>query len=162
MSTLPPVKETPPDLAFAPKRILVPIDGSANSKRALEAAIRLVKDYHASLIIVNIIPIQKFVVESGVGFGAPEEYYQMAEEDSKKLVSGGVSVAERNGVSDVRGETVRGPESIVSSIIGYAEQEKADLIVIGTRGLGGFKKMHLGSVSNGVVAHSHCNVMVIR
>ena len=45
----------------------------------------------------------------------------------------------------------------------YAEvAEKIDLIVMGTRGMGGFKKMLLGSVSSGVVTHAQCTVLVVR
>jgi nucleotide-binding universal stress UspA family protein len=43
-----------------------------------------------------------------------------------------------------------------------AEQKKVDLIVIGSRGLSGFKKLLLGSVASGVVTYSHCPVLVVK
>jgi len=52
--------------------------------------------------------------------------------------------------------------SVVQTITDYAVVEKIDLIIMGTRGMGGFKKMLLGSVSNGVVTHAHCPVLVVR
>ncbi|MGB8036306.1 MAG: universal stress protein, partial [Nitrososphaeraceae archaeon] len=54
------------------------------------------------------------------------------------------------------------PLSIVGAIINYSEEEKANLIVIGTRGRSGFKKMLLGSVAAGVVRYAHCPVMVLK
>ena len=53
-------------------------------------------------------------------------------------------------------------ESIVSEIIEYAERENIDLIIMGTRGRTGFKKLLLGSVASGVVNFAHCPVLVIR
>ena len=51
---------------------------------------------------------------------------------------------------------------MVEEILGVAEKEKIDLIVIGTRGLGGFRKLLQGSVSSGVMTHAKCNVLVVR
>ena len=53
-------------------------------------------------------------------------------------------------------------ESIVSEIIEFAERENIDLIIMGTRGRTGFKKLLLGSVASGVVNFAHCPVLVIR
>jgi nucleotide-binding universal stress UspA family protein len=44
----------------------------------------------------------------------------------------------------------------------FAEKENIDLIVIGTRGRSGFKKLLLGSVASGVVTYAHCSVMVVK
>ena len=44
----------------------------------------------------------------------------------------------------------------------YAENEKMDLIVMGTRGMSGFKRLLIGSVASGVVKHAHCTVLVVR
>ena len=52
--------------------------------------------------------------------------------------------------------------SIVGAIIDYAEREKVDLIVIGTRGMSGFKRILLGSVASGVVTYASCPVMVVK
>ena len=72
-----------------------------------------------------------------------------------------VSMAEKKGVK-VKPRTSETAGSVIQAITEYAAGEKIDLIVIGTRGLGGFKKMLLGSVSSGVVEHAHCPVFVVR
>jgi nucleotide-binding universal stress UspA family protein len=52
--------------------------------------------------------------------------------------------------------------SAVGGIVGFAEKENTSLIVIGSRGRSGFKKLLLGSVAAGVVTYAHCPVMVIK
>jgi nucleotide-binding universal stress UspA family protein len=52
--------------------------------------------------------------------------------------------------------------SIVGEIVGFANKEKIDSIILGTRGRTGFKKLLLGSVAEGGVNHSSCPVMVVR
>ena len=52
--------------------------------------------------------------------------------------------------------------SIVGAILEYAEKSAVDLIIVGNRGLGGFKKLILGSVSQGIINHAKCSVLVVR
>jgi nucleotide-binding universal stress UspA family protein len=52
--------------------------------------------------------------------------------------------------------------SVVSSILEYAENEKIDLIVVGTRGRSGIKHLLIGSVAEGVVTYAHCPVLVVK
>ena len=52
--------------------------------------------------------------------------------------------------------------SIVGAIVDYAELEGVELIVVGTRGKLGFKKLLLGSVASGVVTYSYCPVLVVK
>jgi nucleotide-binding universal stress UspA family protein len=52
--------------------------------------------------------------------------------------------------------------SVVNGIVGFAEKEDINLIIVGTRGKSGFKKLLLGSVASGVVTYAHCPVMVIK
>ena len=62
-----------------------------------------------------------------------------------------------------KSEIIEDPTSKVrSAIVDYAEREVVDLIVIGTRGRTGFKKMLSGSVASDVVTYAHCPVMVVK
>ena len=62
----------------------------------------------------------------------------------------------------MRGEIIENVPSVVQAITDYASEWKVDLIVLGTRGLSGFRKLLLGSVSNGVLSHASCSVLVVR
>jgi nucleotide-binding universal stress UspA family protein len=61
-----------------------------------------------------------------------------------------------------RAETILDVASAADSIVNYAESKKADLIVIGTKGRTGLKRLLLGSVASGVVTHARCPVLVTR
>jgi nucleotide-binding universal stress UspA family protein len=65
-------------------------------------------------------------------------------------------------IKKIKTDVVTTPVSIVSTILEYAENENTDLIIIGTRGVTGFKRILLGSVASGIVTYAHCPVLVIR
>ena len=69
--------------------------------------------------------------------------------------------------SDVRygyleDDVIMGYTSSAKSIVEYAEERNMDLIVIGTRGMTGIKKMLLGSTATGVVTYAHCPVLIVK
>jgi len=141
---------------FKLSKILVAIDGSENAKRALEVALGLCQNYHSKLVILNTVLIDHYGIQ----------HSRYSEGDSKRILDEAVSIAKKSFATvgfptEVSGE-VKHATSIVETIIETALNEKVDLIVIGTRGLGGFKKLLLGSVSSGVVTHANCNVLVVR
>ena len=59
-------------------------------------------------------------------------------------------------------EVIITTKSLVAEIVDYAQSNNVDLIVVGTRGRSGFKKLLLGSVASGVVTYAHCHVMVVK
>jgi nucleotide-binding universal stress UspA family protein len=136
---------------FPPINVLVPVDGSENSKRALEWAIKLAKIHGSKLWILNAPLVNKY----------GKQYGRIGEEQGQKIVDEAVSIAEKSGIR-AKGDVADATISIVESIVEKAAEQKVDLIVMGTRGTGGFKRLLLGSVSSGVVAHAHCNVLVVR
>jgi nucleotide-binding universal stress UspA family protein len=62
----------------------------------------------------------------------------------------------------IKSDVITSPFSIAASILNYAEERNIDLIIIGTRGNSGLKKMLLGSVASDVVTYSYCPVLVIK
>jgi nucleotide-binding universal stress UspA family protein len=151
--------------AFQIRKILVPIDGSPNAHRAAEVAINLARDYEAEIVFLNIIPTPRFSYGAAAVLGTPgmglDKYYEYAEKEGENLVEGMIQLARTSQVS-ASGEVVKSSESTVQSIVDQAKDRKADLIVIGTRGLSTFKKMLIGSVSSGVTTYAECPVLVVR
>jgi nucleotide-binding universal stress UspA family protein len=77
------------------------------------------------------------------------------------VVDEAVRLAEMEGVKAI-GVIRDNVFSVVEAIVKLAEERNTDLIVIGTRGLTGFRKLLVGSVSSGVIAHAHCSVFIVR
>ena len=71
------------------------------------------------------------------------------------------NMASKEGVKFMA-ETILDVASAADSIVNYAESKKADLIVIGTKGRTGLKRLLLGSVASGVVTHASCPVLIAR
>ncbi len=144
-------------------RILVAVDGSQNSVRAAQWAIDLAKKEGSSLFVLNVIPVPVYAATNQAGTTTPamKEFFDKARKDAESVVQDVVSKAEASGVK-VRGEIIENVPSVVESIADYAEEWKVQLIVVGTRGLSGFKKLVLGSVSSALVSHAPCSVLVVR
>lgn len=143
------------------EKILVPFDGSDFSTKAVEAACALAGGRGS----VTILQVYNAHVIGVVGpAGAPQVDVQVLEDAAKseamRIAKKGVNEAKQHGV-DARGEIIESP-STVEAIVTYAESERFDVIVMGTRGNTGFKKLLLGSVSSGVVSHAMCPVLVVR
>jgi len=139
-------------------KILIPVDGSENSKRAARIAIAIAKTNQSQLIVLTASAMPSMFPAYPV---VEDQYFDEEERQGKRLVEEIVSLARQDGV-DARGEVKRADKSVVEVILQTAAEEKVGLIIIGTRGLGGFKKLLTGSVSNAIVAHAHCNVMVVK
>ena len=71
-------------------------------------------------------------------------------------------MAKRNGINDVRTDIFTDVESITGAIIDYASDKSIDLVIVGTKGRTGLKRLLLGSVAQGVVQHTHCPVLLVR
>jgi nucleotide-binding universal stress UspA family protein len=148
------------------QRILAAVDGSEGSAKASEVAADLALKFDAQLFILNVFRgypeymtmFPSAPSPSGEVIRAYEEY---ARKTALEVVDRAVSLAEKKGVK-VKLKTSETIGSVVETITDYAVAEKVDLIVMGTRGMGGFKKMLLGSVSSGVVTHAQCAVLVVR
>jgi nucleotide-binding universal stress UspA family protein len=145
------------------KKVEVATDFSPNSLRAAQVAMKLAKANSAELIVLHIIQNPAYHLYAPRAFGTPpiEEYLDHAEKEARKWAESILEEARAKGIT-ARLEILRTKSSIVSAIIDNATGENADLIVIGTRGLGGFRKLLQGSVSSGVVTHAPCDVLVVR
>jgi nucleotide-binding universal stress UspA family protein len=138
--------------------IIVGIDGSGHSHRALEWAINEAAIRHAPLTVLT-------VEQAIAGFwGSPVFYPGDTDltEHARKLAQD-----ETDAALGALPAEARPPEVTVLAVLGIPAEEllgvamNADMLVVGSRGAGGFKKLLLGSVSTTVVHHAHCPVVVI-
>lgn len=142
------------------------VDGSDNAERAAQVATDLAGHYGSELVVLCALTSPATLITSVNQSYIPEidyssGYYQEGLKLANHLVDQRVEVARKKGIN-ARGIVDRSISSTVEAIVNQAINLHADLIVIGTRGLGGFKRLVLGSVSSGVVTHADCSVLVVR
>lgn len=130
------------------RKILVPLDGSKNSKKSLLTAIHLAVEHDASLIVIHVISrSEKKFKQSDIEDIPPSFIIQ-----AKKL-------AMDNKIPFENRILVGDPGH---SIVEYANTHGIDLIVIGARGLSGFKKIFLGSVSHYVMQKADMPIVLVK
>jgi nucleotide-binding universal stress UspA family protein len=138
-------------------KILVAIDGSDASMDAAVYAISISKQYNAEFLYAL------HVIRADVDlFGLHDtlEYtIEMRNKGEKYLGKVRLKANEKN--IQVKTEIIS-YTNIAGGIVDYAEENNINLIVIGTRGLSGFKKLLLGSVATNVITYAHCPVMVVK
>jgi nucleotide-binding universal stress UspA family protein len=145
-------------------KILAAIDGSETSVVAANYAISLAEKYKAQLIILNVLHLHTLRQMSSSFITAPTfglEEGKKLKEEAKKWLEEIRKEADQKGLVS-KTKIVEEATSIVGTIVEFAENEMVDLIVVGTRGNTGFRRMLLGSVAQGVVVYSHCPVLVVR
>ena len=135
--------------------ILVGIDGSEHSKRALEWAVHEASIRHAPLTVIT-------VNQAVAGFAGPVTY---PGDSDRAGHARQVAEQETNAILEKAGS--RPPAVTVTAVTGLPAEEilnaaaDADLVVVGSRGAGGFKRLLMGSVSTQVTHHARCPVVVI-
>jgi nucleotide-binding universal stress UspA family protein len=134
------------------ERIVVGFDGSEHAHRALERAADIAGG--ATLAIVSAANVQRMMRGAGISPVDPAD----AEARSEALAEARKFVQER-GVEAVFIEGHGNPADV---IVQEAEESKADLIVVGARGLSATRRVFMGSVSTNVVHHAPCDVLVVR
>ena len=143
------------------KKVLIAFDGSDHAARAFAVAEDLSKRYNAQLVVLNVVELPFPYMVPRVAPADISAARKDALEEAKSKVDSLALRARSDGV-DAIGVAVDKGGSPVKAILEYTEEEGIDLIVAGTRGMGGFEKMLLGSVSSGLVTHARCEVLVAR
>jgi len=140
----------------------VAFDGSLDSVRAVGLACSLSLKFGAGLTLIHVFssPTVGFSAASGMPIPDYKELEDAKKAAAKEILSKGLQLASESGVK-AKGELIEAP-SVVEAIVEFASDEKVDLIVAGTRGMTGFKRLILGSVSSGLVNHAHCPVLIAR
>ena len=144
------------------EKIVVAFDGSTDSTKAVQLAASLASKYGSSIIVVHVYPSPAIGFSAASGMPIPDygDLEDAAKGSGQAIMSKGMQLAQELGVK-ARGELIEAP-SVVEAIVNFSASEKADLIVVGTRGMTGFKQLILGSVSSGLVSHAKCPVLVAR
>ena len=146
------------------KRILVAVDGSDNARRAAAAAMTICEKFGAELSILQVVIRPTSARGMNVRLGPMmQDYHANIVKQAEKEIRQLYTLAKSRHLR-VTAEVLDYTHSysVVEGILDYAAGKGVDLIVVGTRGLGGFKKLIMGSVSSGIINHAYCSVLVVR
>lgn len=154
------------------QKILVPLDGSEHSGRALEAAVQIAKQFNSKIMLftvyhVSVAPIASpeltmpmiGPVPGATSAGLSSMTAECARDFGKKILSEAEAKV-RSEKIDVQTEIAEG--NAVDEIVNSSKKGDFDLIVMGARGLSTIKKLFIGSVSEGVIKKAHCPVLVVK
>ena len=139
------------------KKILVPVDGSEASRNALDYGVEMAKAHKAELLLVSVAdvteaayPIMGVTLDREGFYNVKKKAESMVEELKKTIPSDVQVVTEvENGI----------PGNVISSIV---EAEKVDLVVMGNSGKGAVSSFIMGIVSQYVIHHVKCPVLVVK
>jgi nucleotide-binding universal stress UspA family protein len=137
--------------------IVVGVDGSGHSQRALEWALREAAIRHSQLSVLTVHPA---IVGYFGGVVTSPQDLELTEQ-----VQGAVQAETDKALAGLDGPR---PESVtVKAVHGFPVEElvnaskEADMMVLGSRGVGGFTRLMLGSTAGQVVQHAHCPVLIV-
>lgn len=141
---------------MAEKTIVLAYDGSPSSSKALELAVSLAKAVAADLKIVTVLeqPTSVFTDEFNIA-----EFEKRLHSAGTETIASAEQQAQELGL---KAESALLAGNPAEEILNYATEVHAYMIVVGTRGLGGFQRLLVGSVAQALVAHSQIPVFVCK
>lgn len=146
-------------MSALPTRILVAVDGSADSVLAARRAVALASAFGSELHVVHVVPVSRSYYIAGEEVEGPALY----EEDrqwARELLEEQAGKMEESGGKVTKTYLKAGEPD--AEVVALAEEIGASLIVVGSRGLNPLKRPLMGSVSSSIVSHAHCPVLVVR
>ncbi|MTV81973.1 universal stress protein [Secundilactobacillus folii] len=140
--------------------IVVPLDGSHNSKLALSEALKLVKQFNAELTLVHVADDKRLIYQvTGTGIANTGGYYQELTDRANSILNEGKKIAADAGI-DVKTEILHGnPKQVLA--VNYPADHDVDLIVMGKSGTDAIDRLLVGSTTAAVVRNALTNVLVI-
>ncbi len=137
------------------KSILVPIDFSDTSLKALQYAVPFAKQFGATITLLHVVPPPPNVAEGPYIPLGTEGTLHAAEQHLEKIAESTI------GPGFTLRALTRGG-FVHDTIIGVARESEVDLIILTTHGYTGFKHLLMGSIAENIVRHAPCPVLVVR
>jgi len=143
------------------RRILVPVDGSKTAARGLSEAIRLAKNQHARLRLVHVVDKMAIigVVEAGLD---PGPVLARLARSGRRLLEQARLRAKKAGVDSEIALYQPVSKRVADTILSETKKWRADLIVMGTHGRRGVRRMVLGSDAEQIIRQADVPVLLVR
>jgi len=143
------------------RKVLIPVDGSEGSSRAVEHGINLLKNLEVEKVVIMHVaslprPLQSYTGKLG------SSYYKIKEKLEEYGEEVLIEVAEKFKKADIPVETKLLWGDPPSAIVEEIKGEKYDLVIMGSRGLSALERIWVGRVSNYVVNQADCPVLIVK
>ena len=135
------------------KTILVPLDGSKYSKKALQRASEIAHAFDSKIILLYVAE------KSSVNLLDRKEYMKMLRKFGKKTLDDASKTLSKKGIP---AKSLLKEGNVVSEIEKVVKSEKCNLIIVGNKGFGAVTRFLLGSVSNKLAQHSNCSLLIVK
>ncbi len=157
-------------MSIFPTKVLLATDGSEEASSATQAAVQISEETGSELHVIHVYgvaPIYPLYPEAtdpgGVELQDPmleEELENLSEQRAREVLDAAVEQVRSAGGTVAQAHLREG--GVPHEIVALAEDLGVGLIVVGSRGRGGLRRALMGSVSDSVVRHAHCPVLVVR
>jgi nucleotide-binding universal stress UspA family protein len=141
-------------------KVLVPVDGSKYSSEGVKVASYYAKSKNAQVYLMTVIPSVSDV-DLELSASERDRLLESMKKRGEEILNKASELIKTLGVNSVNTVLATAP-SPAQEIVAFAEKEKADLIVIGSRGRNATQRFHIGSVAANVVSHAPCCVYVVK
>jgi nucleotide-binding universal stress UspA family protein len=157
-------------MSIFPTKILLATDGSSEAELATRTAVDLGQKTDSELHVIHVVdvtPTNMFYPEAidpeGIELPDPilkEDLERSSEQQGREVLDEEVERVRSAGGTVAQAHLAMG--GVAREIVHLAEDLGAGLIVMGSRGRGGIRRALMGSVSDSVIRHAHCPVLVVR
>lgn len=142
---------------FEIKKILIPYDFSETAALSLEHAVFMAKLLRAEMMLLHILESVSFTSALGAAFGGIDK--KIETESNEKLAIIAQDIHTKNGITTTYKTEVG---RIYKTIVATAEKENADVIIMGTHGVSGYKRFNIGTNTSKVVEEASCPVISVQ
>lgn len=151
------------------KKVVIAVSENESSKYAFQWALdNLIDPAKHSVTIFTVVepPLQSgYYYAASASIYLPsyiDEQYEKATQEATRCVRDYQSIAERRFDNKLQCEMIVGRGEVRDEVVDFVETSKADLLVIGSRGLGALKRTFVGSTSDYCVHHVHCPIVIVK
>ena len=142
-------------------RIMVAIDGSSTSDKALQEAIALTKDQHATLRLVHVVD-QTPILQADIGWTDNDEIEEVFIKSGQRIVDEAAAKVKEAGLEAELSLLRSRGRRVANVLADEAHEWHAELLIVGTHGRHGVERLFLGSVAEGVVRSSSMPVLLVH
>ena len=143
-------------------KVLVPVDGSKYALEALNVAIDFVNTKGCEISVISVAPYIGGMDDYEISPSRRERVMDTFEKRADEIVKQACDILYAASVTSSCAKNIVTSVSIADAIVDFAETEKIDLIIMGSRGLSPSSRFKLGSVASQVIKYSPCSVYLVK